>query len=407
MPEGVTESRLQQRVGRLVIGQDGEDFVLGRPDLGIYVCVPEPGAVLVTALQRGATLAEATARASESAGEEVDGADFVAGLGEAGLLDEPDTDGAPVPGKAIRWIEVISPAVARRLFGRPAQVGYAFAAAYAIMILVLRPELRPTFEDVWFLPDPAASLLCFFPFSLLLTALHETGHWIAGRSLGVPAIFRVSRRGLFLVFETDLTQLVTVPRSRRYRAYLAGVCVDAVVLATALTLRLAYREDLLPIPPIVDRLLGVVVLSLVTTVSWQAVALFLRNDGYAILATALGCHNLYRATWLTTKDRLRGLNEAEAAELAAISPHDRRVARWFGVTYLASLLGMVWLAVTYAIPNLVGMGGWVLHGVVGEPLTTLAFWESAALLALLLVQVCGPALLAARERRARRRGRLL
>src|SRR5262249_34251178 len=148
-----------------------------------------------------------------------------------------------------------------------------------------------------------------------LTALHETWHWLAGRAVGIAAVFRVSRRGVFLVFETDLTQIVTTPRRKRYTAYVAGACIDGVVLAVALATRLAYREGLLDLPPLLDRVLGVVVLALVTSISWQVTAVCLRNDGYAVLANALGCHNLYRATWLTTKDRLFRLSGAEAEEL--------------------------------------------------------------------------------------------
>jgi len=133
----------------------------------------------------------------------------------------------------------------------------------------------------------------------------------------------------------------------------------------------------------------------------------LRNDGYAVLANALGRHNLYRATWLTTKDRLFGLRDAETEELAQISDHDRRVARWFGITYLASVLGMVWLALSFAVPSLIGLAMWTWRSLTSAAVSSAPFWESAALLALLAAQAFGPALLARRERLARRGGRLL
>jgi hypothetical protein len=399
-------SPLHAAVARLVLGRDGEEYVLGRPDLGLYVAVPEPGAVLVAALQNGATLAEATARASEAAGEEVDGVDFITGLGEAGLFETATAPGSGT-GRPVRWIEAVSPRTARRLFGLAAWIGYGLSAAFVVAVLVLRPDLQPTFEDVWFLPDPAAALLVFVPIGAALTALHEMWHWLAGRAIGVAAVFRVSRRGVFLVFETDLTQIVTTPRRQRYAAYVAGACIDGVALAAALATRLAYREGLLDLPPVLDRVLGVVVLALVTSISWQVTAVCLRNDGYAMIANALGCHNLYRATWLTTKDRLFRLRDAEAEELAAIGDHDRRVARWFGVTYLASLLGMAWLALSFAVPSVIGLAMWTWRSLTSAAVTTLSFWESAALLLLLAAQAFGPALLARRERFARRGGRLL
>ena len=42
-------------------------------------------------------------------------------------------------------------------------------------------------------------------------------------------------------------------------------------------------------------------LSQVVAVVWQWAAVFLRSDGYAVLANALRCHNLYRATWCSAR----------------------------------------------------------------------------------------------------------
>src|ERR1051326_1516456 len=87
------------RLARLItVTSDGEEFVLGRPDLGNYVAVPEPGAVFVTTLQDGGSLAEATARAGDVAGEPVDGDDFLVGLAGAGLLEVAGADAAGTDG---------------------------------------------------------------------------------------------------------------------------------------------------------------------------------------------------------------------------------------------------------------------------------------------------------------------
>jgi hypothetical protein len=404
------EADLWRLVAPLVVVTDGDEHVLGRPDLGHYVAVPEPGAVFVTALQGGASLAEATARASRAAGQKVDGADFLRGLAEAGLLSEdtPEGSGDPPPtGRRIRWIEGVSPRVAGRLFGRVAWIGYGLAALVAVGVLVARPDLRPGFEDVWFLGDPVLSLLAFLPVGILLGAAHEAWHWLAGRAIGVPAVFRVSRRGLFLVFETDLTQLAAVPRRKRYGPFLAGMALDGVVLATALGLRVLYRADLLALPPVVDRLLGVVILNQMISVVWQWAAVFMRSDGYAVLANALRCHNLYRATWLTAKGRLWRLVADETAELEAISPHDRQVAHWFALVYIAGMTGVGWLTLTFSLPFLISMMLWVANNLGSLAVTSVTFWESAAVLALMATQWGAPLLLALRERRLRKMGELL
>ncbi|MGE5826838.1 MAG: hypothetical protein ACM30G_00535, partial [Micromonosporaceae bacterium] len=263
----------------VVVAFDGQAHVLGRPDRGVYVTVPPAGAAFMTVLKETGSVVEATAAASATAGEEVDGLDFLTGLAQAGLLDDaparPDPAASAVPGhpaRDIRWIEGVSQATAQRFFGRVAWTGYGLAAAFAAVVLLARSDLRPRFEHFWFLTDPLLSLIVLIAVGTALAAIHEAWHWLAGRALGVPAVFRLSRRGVALVFETDLTQLVAVRRSRRYGAYLAGMAFDVVVLAILLAARLAYQTDALPIPAVVDRFCGGLVLGQVLSLIWQFVA---------------------------------------------------------------------------------------------------------------------------------------
>jgi hypothetical protein len=407
VPDWRSANDLRRALAPLVTGHDGDEHVLGRPDLGLYVAVPEPGVVLIAALQDGATLDEATERASQVAGAPVDSVDFLDGLAEAGLLDDGAAPSQAPAGGRMRWLEGVSQRAARRWFGPVAWTAYGLCAVVALSWLAFRPDLRPSLEDVWFLGDPVLALLVYLPIALSFAAGHEAWHWLAGRAEGVPAAFRVSRRGIMIVFETDLTPIVVVPRRRRYGPFLAGMAFDVVVLAAALTTRALYRADVLAVPPLLDRVLGAVVLSQVIALIWQWAAIFMRSDGYAVLANALRCHNLHRASWLVTKGRLWRLNDAEVAELNGISAHDRRVARWFAVGQAVGAAGVGWLMVTLAVPFLVSMGLWVVNNLRSLAATSVAFWESVAVLLVLLLQWLVPPVLAWRERRLRKAGALL
>ena len=396
----------------LVVSSDGDEWVLGRPDIGVYVDVPEPGAVFVQSLQSGESVAEATARASEVAGEPVDGEDFIAVLTDAGLLDLPTPPGAvtppaaPVRGRQIRWIEGVSPHGAQRLFGRVAWTIYGLAALGSVAILFGRPDLRPTFESVWFLGDPVVSLLASVPIFIVIGATHEGWHWLAGRALGVPAVFRLSYRGVFLVFETDLTQIVTRPRRQRYGPFLAGMAIECCMLFAILLLRILYLASVVDLPAVVDRIFGALVYGLVFSIAWQWAAVFLRSDGYAILANALRCRNLYRVTWVTVKAHLFRLSDDEAAELADAHPRDRSVARWFGLVYVAGMIAMVWIALELNLPFLISMLTWLAGNLIGGAVQTRQFWESAAVATYVLITTFAPLALAIRERRLRRAGTL-
>lgn len=125
---------------------------------------------------------------------------------------------------------------------------------------------------------------------------------------------------------------------------------------------------------------------------------------YAVLANALRCHDLHRATVLTTRDRLLGLDETERRELEAISEHDRSVASWFGVAYLAGTAAMLWFALSFALPGALGILGWAGANLVHPIVTTWAFWSSAAVAVYVASRWLLPPVLAARERRMRKEG---
>ncbi|MFI6316786.1 hypothetical protein ACIBG8_04670 [Nonomuraea sp. NPDC050556] len=288
-----------------------------------------------------------------------------------------------------------------RFFGRAAWSCYAAAAVFVVAVLVFAPELRPSWKDGWFLPGAALPVLAYLLAGIAFGALHEAWHWLAGRALGVPATFRVSYRGLYIVFETDLTQIVNVPRGRRYGAYLAGMAIDTVVVAVALGLRL------LPLPETLDGFLGAVVLYRLVGIAWQWAAVPMRSDGYAVLANALRCYNLYRITWLTAKARLYRLTPAEAGELASAGERDRRAARWFALPYMAGVVAMAGMFALVALPLLLALAQWGMVRLSSGAIGSAGFWEALAVAAYVVTQLALPPLLALRERRLRRAGRLL
>lgn len=394
-------SSLQHAVRRLTLVADGDSVTIGNTTTGSFVAVPEVGGVVLRTLADGATVEEAAEAARAFGGEEVDVADFLAALEDAGILSYPE--GGSTGQRKVRWIAAVPQRVARPLFGRLAWMLYGAATVFCLVAMVLKPALRPTYESYMYLPDPALSLLTLGGLELVLTVAHEAWHWLAGRALGVPARFRISYRGVFLVAETDLSLLLTLPRRRRYGPLLAGLALNASVLAVALALRWLYFTSLLPVPDVLARLLAAVVLSSVFVMVMQC-AVFLRTDLYAVLACALGCENLYRVSWLTLKQRLLRLTDPEAGELQEASGRDRSVARWFSLLYLVGMLGVAWFMLHFALPIAAGIVYWMFRNVTSLSTNTAAFWESLAVAVLVCVETLAPIPLAIRERRLRRAG---
>src|SRR5262249_8007565 len=209
----------------------------------------------------------------------------------------------------------------RRLFSPLAWAGYAGAFVFAVVCLILNPDLFPRPHDAFITGEPGLSILLVIPLSYGKSALHECWHWLAGQAAGVPARFGIDRRLCFLVFETDLSQLWTLPRRKRYGPQLAGLAIDAVVLALLLVLRLMFRDGSLPLPHLLDELAAALAFVIVTGMIWQCMV-FLRTDLYAVFVTATGCYNLWEAKSLLLRRAFGRLSREQAGRLADAHPRD-------------------------------------------------------------------------------------
>ena len=389
----------------LSVVPQGEEFLVGDPEAGTFLALPAVGLVAVRALQAGGTIAEASDAAAAHAGQEVDVLDFAATLVECGLVAAIDGQ-ALAPAGAPRgrsWLAGLSPALAGPFFSAPAWTLYGLAFVACAAVFVARPQLWPRYEDAFFYPDPAVSLVTMTVVTTLLTAGHELCHWLAARAAGVGARFGVSRRLFFPVFETDLSQLWSVPRGRRYGAFLAGMAFDTLVLAASLGLRLLWATGHVDLPLLLGRLLGAVVLVQVFGLGWQALV-FLRTDLYAVLITALGCFNLTRVTSLWLKGKLRRLPRAEAAELRTAHPRDAQVVRWFAWLYLVGLLGLLYVFVNYFLPGTVVVAGWMFGSLRGAPPGSAAFWQALTIGSVAAAQAVLPLAIFVWQRHQERRG---
>ena len=358
--------------------------------------------MVIRALQAGATLAEAAAEAEQHAGEPVDVAAFVAALRELGFLDDGSRaePARTAPVQQRRWLAGVPQRWAARLFGRIAWSCYAAALVFCVACFALRPSLWPHPAEVG--RDGVVLTLALL-LTLLLSGVHEGWHWLAARALGLPVRFGVDRRLFFLVFETDLSLLWTVPRRQRYGPQLAGLAIDSVVLAGLLGMQLSAAAGRLPLAGSTARLVAAVAYLKVGTMLWQCLV-FLRTDLYGVLVTATGCRNLWAVKSLQLRQAFGRLTADQAAELAAADPRDVHIGRWFRWLYLAGFLGTAGYLGYFLLPALVSAMQWSSDGLSAGPAHA-EFWATAAASALLYLPLlaAGALWLAARGRRLPRR----
>lgn len=326
------------RLHRLTMIDERDGVMVGRLDIGSYALFPSEGAETLRMLDAGTPLAEVAAWYEQVRGTPLDFDDFFEVLTDLEFL-LPDGEELPAPA-LIRWRRL-----ANRAFSLLAWFSYAALIIAAVIAMVLQPALRPSYRSFLFTHH-----LVVIPFALTAAMIpcilmHEAFHALAGRRLGLPSTLSISHRLYYVVAETRLDSLLSVPRRKRYLPFLAGMLADALQIS-ALTLVAGYLRHL-GLPGWAPTLCLAVALSCVLRLLWQFM-FYLETDLYYVLTHALGCSDLQNATRFHLRTQFRRLRRRPAPEQDHIewSDRDQAMARWYApllvLGYGFSLGSLLW-----------------------------------------------------------------
>ncbi|MFD4671397.1 hypothetical protein ACFWNN_16800 [Lentzea sp. NPDC058450] len=383
------------RLHRLTMVAERDGVMVGRPDTGSYAMFPEEGAETLRRLGAGTPLDEVAAWYERECGTPLDFDDFFEVLDDLGFLVAEGAD-APVP-EPVRWQRA-----GRWAFSWPAWCLYVALIVGAVVAMVRVPSLRPSYE-AFFFTDHISLIPIVLTFTQIpLVLLHEWFHVLAGRRLGLPSTLGIGRRLYYLVAETRLDSLLSVPRRQRYLPFLAGMLLDTILVAV-FTLSAAALDD--TVPAWVSGMLLAISFSTLLRLVWQFM-FYLETDLYHVIATALRCADLQNATRFLIKSRFRRLlGRAPAAPDEEWTDRDLVVARWYApllvLGYGFSLGSLAWAG----IPTVWRFWSTVFERLAApgtptsEVIDTFIFLGMAAAQAGLLIYVT------VRDRRARNRTR--
>jgi hypothetical protein len=380
----------------LTFAPERDGITVGRPDIESYAVLPDDGARLLRVLVDGMPVTAAADWYQSTFGEPVDIADFVTTMTDLGFVRRPGEDEPKASPVRLQ-------ALGRVMFSPFAWVCYALAAAATVFVTVRSPELRPQPQNVFFASYLIAVQLGVMVFGILAgTLFHEWFHVMAGRRRGLPS--RIMVRMIFLpigAFETELNGLLSLPRRQRYVPILAGIVAD-VVFFCALTLAAAGLRSG---PHWLWQLLLAVAYVNLLRLGWQ-LCLFMRTDLYYALITALGCVDLTGAARAYLRHRTgRKRSSGPHADDDAWTPREKAAAPWFtllnvvGVTALAAIL--VFGFVPVAVEFFERLAGGFIH----HPVTSPHFWDSAAVVVVLIVDTVVGSLIVQLTRRLLGTGR--
>jgi len=385
---------------RLSFVPDGLDVIVGRPDAGSYAVLPRDGAELLRHLTEGMSARRAAEWYETTFGEPVDVSDFLESMDGLGFLRPADAPIAPAAAPRFQWL-------GRVLFSRPAWTGYLLIATACLYLLVRQPELRPRPSMVYFTGSLVLVQLLVLFGQTPLAFLHESFHVLAMRRLGLPSKLSVSNRLTYVVFETQSSGLLSVPRNRRYLPFLAGILLDLEVFFILDLVASVTRSG--NGFTLVGRICLAVSYVVAARIGWQFL-LYLRTDLYYVLATALNCQDLHDASTAIFANRMRRFfrRTAHLVDEEQWTQRDRRVGSWYGWFLLVGYTAAFGLILFVFVPVILIYLERGSSGLLSDP-SGGRFWNSVFSLVIVAFNVVLPIFLARRKRRmnADRRPRLV
>lgn len=369
---------------------EGEDVVVGRLDTGAYAVLPADGAALLRRMTEGHSPEAAAQWYEAEFGEAVDVDDFLEAVRELGFVREGG-DAARTGPVRFGWL-------GRAVFSPAAWLLYAAVTAAWLVVGAEHADVVPDPGQFFFTGSTLVVQLVITFGQLPLIFLHEGYHTLAGRRLGLPSKLGMSNRYMYVVFETSMNGLFSVPAAKRYLPFLSGMAIDVVVLAALGLLAHVTRAatgGLSWFGAMCVALGFTVVMRLV----WQF-QLYLRTDLYYVFATALRCHDLHDASVGLLRNRVWRLlgRPDRLVDEDRWTGHDRRAGRWYGPFVVLGVAVMLALTVFGSLPIVL-----TYAEIVGRNLTgghyDLYFWDAVISLAINVGQLVLVAHLARRKRR--------
>jgi putative peptide zinc metalloprotease protein len=356
--------------------QEGE-WIVGRKEVGSFISLPEVGVKAINLLMNGLTIEEAKKKLEEEFGEEVELKEFVESLIEVGFVKNVDDELIETEHEEIHaYFENLKQEHAQLLFSKPAYILYMVVMAAGGIVLLANPRFVPRFSDFMFVDSYTVALVTTFVMSWLFVFKHEFYHLAAAKSLGLDAQFRISHRLYFVVAETDITSVWTVPREKRYRVYFAGILSDLVTVSLVLIVLWIFQAS----DHVVLRFLKALILMQIISMVWQCL-FFMKTDVYYIMTNYFNCKNLFGDTLAFLSNLLhRVWDRFPYRDLSAVPQREMRIVRGYSIFFVLGNIAATLFLLSYVVPRIAR----ILFRVSGEVKTS---YDSIAFLGILCINV--------------------
>jgi putative peptide zinc metalloprotease protein len=378
---------------------EGDGVIIGIAETGAFLVLPADAVEILDHLAAGKTVGEAQAAYLQKYGENPDMADFLQALEKKGFV-RPLASGFPAQGIQARLeaprasqrrhhFDRIPRSVAAVLFGTTAVKICWLIIILAVLASAFEPGIVPDRNALYFARNRTLNAFSLFFLGYVAVFLHEMGHLIAARAVGVGSRMSIGHRLWILVAETDLTGLWSVPKQDRYLPLLAGPLVDAVSASLLLLTLFAHARAWIALPGAVAPLLEALVFLYIMRILWQCF-FFVRTDFYYVIASFFNCRNLLADTETFLGNKLARFGFLSPRGQDHIPPAEMRIIRAYSPIWLTGRLLAFWVLFFVTLPVAFRYLQDIVHTFrIGYSADAYAFVDSILLILLTLTPLAG------------------
>lgn len=320
----------------LSVVKEGEQWIIGRPRTGVYIRTDDVGKHIIELLAEGCTLAQVERHYATHHVK-----DYIAELQHDGFLKGIDHHPIDDPHESMfkSFFNNVRPERVAWLFSTPLLMLYVAIIAVATVVFVTSPELLPVPGDFFFTDYLMLLLPVSFVTGIVFVMLHEGGHYLAAKSHGLLTRFGITNRYYYIVCITDVTNVYSLPREKRFRILYGGMVVDALVMSLC-----ALALQFLSMPGWLASYLAFVILIEFLGLWWQ-LYFFLRTDLYYVLENILGVHNLN----VKTRHLIKRLVHPRST-LRFASTRERRITQVYAPVFVLGYVMLTLQILFFGIP---------------------------------------------------------
>lgn len=316
-------------------GEQEDGFVLvGRQDIASYMSLPVEALEVIDLLNSGIPVGETRKILEEKHGEEAEVEEFVEYMIENEMVKSIDDIQIATTSEVQKALfSSITAGHVSWMFSKYARAVYITAAIACLTIFALLPTYIPRPSDLFFHPLYFVAVGFMYFFGWILVAYHELAHLFAAKAAGTEGNFSLSNRLIFVVAQTNLGNIWTVPREKRYTVYCAGIAWDVILTLGCLILLIFSDQQVLVLPTLVYNFLKAIVFIQVWRIIWQF-RFNMQTDIYYVMSNYFNCKNLLGDARTHIKNSLsRVWSRFESVDMGNIPASEMRAIKWYAPLY--------------------------------------------------------------------------